>query len=281
MNLGNKKKGFTLIELSIVLVILGLIVATITPLFVTLSKKNKLSEGKRVVATARDEIKGEILRTRTVPSDLGNIGHSVDPWRNGLVYIPAPGLVGRDICSWLGGGIGQTGLSVCLDGDCTSSRKGNVAFIIASIGPNFNRQLEAAANREGDKSGRAVRLYGYGVTVDQYTVSPDPNRGTDQFDDIVEFVTLAEMIGKMSCSVGVVNDSGQTVCSGGAAVVNGNSLGVLNINQLLAVGSTVDNCLKIDTTCTITHSAAQGSDTDMDQEVHIISGPPTCTIQDL
>ena len=64
MNSENRNKGFTLIELSIVLIILGMIVATITPLFVTLIKKNKLSEGRQLVATARDEIKGEILRTR-------------------------------------------------------------------------------------------------------------------------------------------------------------------------------------------------------------------------
>lgn len=281
MNSGNERKGFTLIELSIVLVILGLIVATVAPLFVSLSKNNKLSDGRRVVATARDEIKGEILRTRQVPADLTNIGHSVDPWQNELIYIPAPNLAGQDICSWLGGGTGQTGLAVCLDGDCAGSKKSNIAFIVASIGANFNRQLEAAANRDGNNSDREVRLYGYGTEIDLYTVSPDPNRGTDQFDDIVEYVTISEMLDKISCSVSLVNDTGQAVCVGGAAVPDGNTLGILNINQLLAVGATADNCLTIDATCTISHSAAQAGDTDMDQEVGLTSVPPACTLQDL
>ena len=103
MKLPNKH-GFTLIELSIVLVILGLIIGTLAPLFVTLTKKSKLTDGRQLVATARDELKGEIIRTRILPTNLTNIGHTIDPWQNPLVYIPAPNLAGQDICTWLAGG---------------------------------------------------------------------------------------------------------------------------------------------------------------------------------
>ena len=277
----NSRNGFTLIELSIVLVILGLIIATVAPLFVSLSKKNKLSDARQIVSTARDELKGDIFRLRTVPADLSNVGHSFDPWQNALVYIPAPNLVGQNICTWLAAATNQTGLAVCLDGDCVAGKKGNIAFIVASIGSNFNRQMEAPANRDTVGADREVRLYGYGTEIDQYTVAPDPNRASDQFDDIVEYVSVAEIIERISCSVSVTNLTGQTVCSGGAAVADGGALGILDVNQLLAVGSTTDNCLTIDSTCTINHAAAQNSDTDMDQAVRLTSAPPACTLQDM
>ena len=277
----NNSRGFTLIELSIVLVILGLIIGTIAPLFVTMSKKNKLSEGQQIVRTARDEIKGEIVRSRVLPTDMSNVGHSIDPWQNSLVYIPAANLAGQDICTWLAGGGNQTGLAVCIDGDCAGAKKGNVAFIVASMGSNFNRQMEASANHDANGADQEVRLYGYGAQLDQYTVAPDFNRPADQFDDIVEYVTASELIKLTNCSVSVSNESGLTVCHGGAAIANGVTLGVLQYNQKLAIGATTDDCITIDSSCTITFNAAQNSDTDKDGEVQIISAPPGCTLQDL
>ncbi len=277
----HNKSGFTLIELSIVLVILGLIVGTLAPLFVSLSKRNKLSDGRQIVSTARDEIKGDIIRSRMVPANTNNIGHTVDPWQNNLVYIPAPNLSGQDLCTWLAGGVNQTGLAVCIDGDCTAGKKTNVAFIIASIGANFNRQMQVPVNLDGDGTDNEVRLYSYGTEIDQYTVAPDPNRPTDQFDDIVEYVTADELVQLFNCSISVSNESGQTGCNGGAAVLDGVRLGVLEFNQLMGIGSTVDNCVTIDNSCTVSYNAAQLADTDQDGEVRITSTPPACTLADL
>jgi prepilin-type N-terminal cleavage/methylation domain-containing protein len=277
----NKKEGFTLIELSIVLVILGLIIGTIAPLFVAMSKKNKLSDGQQIVRIARDEVKGEIVRSRVLPTDMSNIGHTIDPWQNSLIYIPAPNMAGQDICTWLAGASNQTGLAVCLNGDCAGAKKSNVAFIVASMSSNFNRQMEAPANHDAIAADREVRLYGYGSQLDQYAVAPDPNNPTDQFDDIVEYVTASELIKLTNCSVSVNNESGQTVCHGGAAIASGVTLGVLQYNQILAVGSTSDNCLSIINSCNITFNAAQSADTDKDGEVGITTEPPGCVLQDL
>ena len=275
------KLGFTLIELSIVLVILGLIIGTIAPLIVSLTKKNKLTDGRQVVATARDEIKGEIARTFIIPTNLNNIGHTIDPWQTSLVYIPAPNLAGQDLCIWLAGGTNQTGLAVCLDGDCAGKKKGNIAFIIASISSNFNRQLENPVNHDGDGADREVRMYSYGTVSDQYTVGPDPNRPTDQFDDIIQYVSVSELVQLISCSVSITNQSDQTVCTGGAAVANNVDLSIIQYNQFLSIGATTDNCITINNSCQITYNSAKAADSSKNGKVKITSAPPACTLQNM
>ncbi len=283
MKLPNKPDtlGFTLIELSIVLVILGLIIGTLAPLFVTLTKKSKMSDGREAVLTARDEVKGEIIRTRVLPVNLTSIGHTTDPWQNPLVYIPAPNLAGQDLCTWLAGGTNQTGLAVCLDGNCATGKKSNIAFIIASNSHNFNRQLEIPVNRDGNGSDREVRLYSYGTPTDLYTDATDPNRPTDQFDDIIQYVSVAELVQSISCSVSINNQSGQTVCAGGAAVADGVDIGVMQFNQFFSIGATANNCQIISDSCQITYAFAKTADTSRNGKVRLTSGPPGCTLQDM
>lgn len=275
------KQGFTLIELSIVLVILGLILGTVAPLFKVLTKKNKLSDGRDVVTTAKNEIKGEVVRTRVPPMNLSNIGHTIDPWQNNLVYLPAPNLAGQDLCSWLASGTNQTGLAVCLDGDCVANKKSNVAFIVASIGGNINRQMETPANRDGDTGDLEVRLYNYGTEIDRYTVAPDPNRNSDQFDDIVQYVTADELIQLFNCTVVINNQSGQTVCSGGVALLNGVDIASVEYNETLSIGATSDNCVTITSSCQRTYNQAQTSDSNINGQVAISSPPPGCTLVDM
>ncbi|WP_458774292.1 type II secretion system protein [Desulforhopalus sp. 52FAK] len=270
------RQGFTLIELSIVLVILGLIVGTVTPLIISITKKNKLTGGRKIVETARDEIKGDFLQNRILTSDLTSIGHTIDPWKNDLVYIPAPNLDGIDLCSWLAGGTNQTGLSVCLDGNCTSGKKDNVAFVIASIGQNFNRQMEAATNIDGIGGDREVRIYSYGTEIDRYTA--DVNRATDQFDDIIQYVTVDELALLVSCTIVLDNQTGQTICSHGAAIDNDSDVGIINYNQQFSLGSTMDNCTTIDSTCEILYDTALAEDTDKNGRVELDQVPPSCAL---
>lgn len=277
----SNKRGFTLIELSIVLVILGLIVGTMAPLFVSMSKKNKVTGGRKTVETARDEIKGDFLQNRTLASDLTNIGHTIDPWQNNLVYIPAPNLAGTNICTWLAGGTSQTGLAVCLDGDCAANKKDNIAFIVASIGANFNRQIEVGSNLDGNGADIEVRLYSYGTTIDRYTTAPDLNDSSQQFDDIVEYVSVDELIQMIKCSVTVENQTGQMVCSGGAGVANGADIGVINYDQTISIGATSDNCMTIDNSCQLTFTTAQQADTNNNNTVSVTSIPPACSLSDI
>lgn len=275
------KNGFTLIELSIVLVILGLIVGTVAPLIMSMTKKNKLSSGRQTVITARDELKGDFVQNRILATNLDNIGHTIDPWRNDLIYLPAPHLAGQDLCTWLAGGTDQTGLSVCLDGDCTNNKKENIAFVIASIGSNFNRQLETPVNSDGNGGDLDVRIYDYGTEIDRYTTAPDLNDATDQFDDIVQYVSVDELTQLVSCNVIVNNRTGQTICSGGAAISDGADIGVLNYNQSFSLGSTIDNCITIDATCHFDYNEAQQQDGDKNGQIAVTSAPPGCSLSDI
>lgn len=275
------RQGFTLIELSIVLVILGLIVGTVAPLIISITKKNKLTGGRQVVETARDELKGDFVQNRVLAGNLNTIGHSIDPWKNDLVYIPAPNLAGQDLCTWLAGGTDQTGLAVCLNGDCTNEKKENVAFVIASIGHNFNRQMEAPVNLDGTSADREVRLYGYGVEIDRFTTAPDPNNSAQQFDDIVQYVTVDELAQLVSCSVILENRTGQTICSGGAAISNNVDIGVIEFNQRFSLGATSDDCVTIDNSCQIQYSNAQLADTNKDGRIAVNQVPPSCLLSDI
>jgi prepilin-type N-terminal cleavage/methylation domain-containing protein len=271
------KQGFTLIELSIVLVILGLILGTIAPLIISMTKKNKLSEGRQIVLTARDELKGDFVQNRILASNLSNIGHTIDPWQNDLVYIPAPLLSGKDLCTWLAGGTDQTGLAVCLDGDCTNNKKNNIAFVIASIGNNFNRQLETPVNVDGNGADREVRIYNYGTEIDLYTT--DLNDPTQQFDDIVQYVTVDELAQLISCTIVLDNQTGQTICSYGAAIDNDTDVGIINYNQQFSLGSTSDDCITIDETCEIEYDAALLADNNKDGRIKLAQPPPSCTLE--
>ncbi|TKB08219.1 type IV pilin protein [Desulforhopalus sp. IMCC35007] len=270
------KQGFTLIELSIVLVILGLILGTIAPLIISMTKKNKLSEGRQIVLTARDELKGDFVQNRTLAVNLNEIGHTIDPWQNNLVYIPSPLLAGQDICTWLAGGTDQTGLAVCLDGDCTSKKKDNIAFVISSVGHNFNRQLEAPVNVDGNGADLEVRIYNYGTEIDLYTV--DLNDPTQQFDDIVQYVTVDELAQLISCTIVLDNQTGQTICSYGAAIDNDTDVGIINYNQQFSLGSTTDNCVTVDATCEIDYDTALLVDGDQDGRIKLLQVPPSCTL---
>lgn len=191
--------GFTLIEMAIVMIVLGLIAGSILPLLETVIKRDKVSESKSIVKTARDELIGYILLNKKLPDQAtfqSQIGHTIDAWQQDLFYIPAwdPN-ASSDICS-----LTSTTFSVCLDGNCSASnKKPNVLFIIGSKGSNFNRQTEDPKNLDTDSTDKEVRIYSYSVQVDNYTVGNDPNRPQDNFDDIVEFEQLNRILPMLDC----------------------------------------------------------------------------------
>ncbi len=174
--------GFTLIEMAIIIIIVGLIVGTVVPLMVSNIKQQKLLRIRNEVRELRDEIVGFAINSssssnqRRLPnlSEFQTIGHSVDTFNNPMFYRFAQGLTNPgSICS-----VSSTNLSVAIPS--SGLLINNVAFIVGSNGPNYLQQTNLSAD--------PVVIYHPGTQVN--------GRG---YDDVVEFVTLNYLKGKCGC----------------------------------------------------------------------------------
>ncbi|MBT8764139.1 prepilin-type N-terminal cleavage/methylation domain-containing protein [Desulfohalobiaceae bacterium Ax17] len=176
------KRGFTLVEMAIIIVIIGLIASMIVPAIVKSIKRDRLTNARRLVRIARDEIVGYAVMNGKLPSSPDQIGHGEEIFGKGtLFYRPASNLLADDsICSQ-----DNSTLSVILGSDT----RDNVAFVIASKGENFNLQL---GNNTDD-----VTIYEYGQKVDDY---PEDVDRPEPYDDIVEYVTLGYLKQKICTS---------------------------------------------------------------------------------
>ncbi len=182
------KKGFTLVEIAIVLVIVGLIIGTLAPLMMSMIKRDKLKSGRQTVQRARDEIIGYAMINGGRLPTLTSLAHRQDPWGNQLFLITAPALSSStSVCS-----VNATNMSVILyvgsgGGACsTGNIVSNVACIVASKGPDYNRQISAI-------SGGQVGILDYGCSGDLF---PADNAGVPSnrpFDDVYEYLSLEEL----------------------------------------------------------------------------------------
>jgi prepilin-type N-terminal cleavage/methylation domain-containing protein len=126
--LTEREKGFTLIELSMVLVIIGLLVGMGAGLMGPLTKKVKLSRTQDTVNDVYTAIIGYAAANKIIPPDLQVLGvKSKDAYGRDLLYSAAGGITAGNLCTTKGGY-----LKVNDDG----TTKKNVAFIVFSQGEN-------------------------------------------------------------------------------------------------------------------------------------------------
>ena len=284
--------GFTLIEIAVVLVILGLIIGTLAPMMVSMIKKDKLKEGHETVKKARNEIIGYIMINKKLPTSISSIGHSRDPWQNDLFFIAAPNLINKDICSWINSGNTQTGLALCTGGSCSASnKKSNVVFIIGSKAENYNRQTDnGLVNRDADPADNEVMTYDYSQQVDNYSDSTDPARNTDNFDDLLQFATLSELSSILNCAsspastaVTLYNGSSQTICLGSSSISPGQTIASLSSGQTITITSPVSGlCAGSSASqCNISYGGANSADSDGDHLANFSAfSNPNCQLTD-
>lgn len=186
-------KGFTLIELAIVLVIVGMLVGMGAGLMGPLTKRAKIYETKEIINAAVESIIGDAASTNriTTTSEFSSIVRTHrDSWTKDLYYIPDANL--DDLNA--GGVCGRktTGITVrdCVDAACTSYQDiQNVAFVVISGSENYNIQTDNIIGR--------VTVYEIGTaTVDDYAT--DMNR-PETYDDIVKWIKLDELRIKTGC----------------------------------------------------------------------------------
>jgi len=154
------KKGFTLIELAIVLVIFGLLLVSGIGIVSILVKNQKFNESKAVVNKACKSIEGYAISHKKLPSDLNSLGvPTKDPYTNDLVYAFATNMDTFDFCN------NEPSNWLTLDDKGVSK---NIAFIVYSKGANTHDETNTGTNTYQTKP--------YGTDVGSY-----------KYDDVVCF----------------------------------------------------------------------------------------------
>ena len=152
-------RGFTLVELSVVLVIMGLVGYLFYGSIFTYIKTEKMNQGREQLEKIVAQLDGVAVASGVLPAPTGagsdrlptNYAYSTDPWRNQVRYWLAPELTGSKHVN----PVASTTLSVeeysalsatgTLAGGTLDRTITNVAFVLANLGPDQNQQVDASA----------------------------------------------------------------------------------------------------------------------------------------
>ncbi len=209
------RNGFTLIEIAVVLIIVGLLVGFGATLVGPLTERSKRMANTDLVQAAVESIIGFAASDFRIPQWGDNtvdttvdefcevVTRRTDTTGKPLYYFFDNRLsVQNSIC-----GRRTTNLTVCRDAACTD-RIPNVAFIVVSSALDFNPQTGIVT--AGCPAGQTcIGVYATGTgAIDNCTgggncpnydgAVPRINR-PEEYDDIVEYVTLGELRTKTGC----------------------------------------------------------------------------------
>jgi prepilin-type N-terminal cleavage/methylation domain-containing protein len=178
-------EGFTLIELAIVLVIVGLLIGMGAGLIGPLTKRAKLTETRNTVKEVYETINGYAAANKRLPAALTSLSiKTTDSYNRGLLYYSAAGLTTSNLCTTKG-----TYLTV----NDIGAAKTNVAFIVLSEGENLCNQ-----------TGTASPFNIYDVSLPTTCIGGGGSRG---YDDIVMYVDISTLRQQICNSFKIVTDS--------------------------------------------------------------------------
>ena len=185
---GSSHKGFTLVELAIVLVIIGILVGMGIGLVGPLTKRAKLQESKDLVNSAKQAFMGYAVKNGFLPAqgtynpitpvnafqEVGTSG--LDAWGKPMLYLVANEVSGYSkICA-----ANSTSLTITDRGNA----KSNIAFMVVSGGPNYNIQTNTSIYEQDIPN------------IDDFAT--DMNR-PEEYDDIAQYVALHELKIQLNC----------------------------------------------------------------------------------
>lgn len=189
------KKGFTLIELAMVMVVIGLVIGGGIQMMSVMSKRAKITEVKQQLESAREAIIGFVQVNGNLPTqaEFQNLwtgskdqitGVALDPWNKPILYISSLHFANTtDICNYRVADLNVSNYVSAVD----------VAFVIVSSSENYNMQTRLRTASTPDE----VRIYSPSQQIDDNTT--DFNRATDKYDDLYRFVTLQELKSAINC----------------------------------------------------------------------------------
>lgn len=149
--IGKRSNGFTLIEMAIVLVIIGLLLGAGASLIGPLTKRAKLIENRETIKTVYEAIRGFAAQNKQLPANLSSLGvKTTDSYGNPIDYYL---WTGTNICTGTG-----TYLTVNDSSSGTSLTKNNVAFILIARGENRCNQTGTASPFNILPQGQQVNL---------------------------------------------------------------------------------------------------------------------------
>lgn len=230
-----EKKGFTLVELAIVLVIIGLILGIGAGMVGPLTKKVKRDETKDTINADMESVISYTSSNRRLPTIAEfpvNVRNPNDTWTKPLYYIldtnlaTIPPGTSDAIC-----GRRTTTYTICRDATCTAATNiQNVAFIVASGAENFNLQTGILAGGVCPAGQTCVRVLDVDTANidDCTTVANCPNypaalliNNPQEYDDIVKWVTLDELRTKIGCQGAQLKIINNELPSGSVATLYG------------------------------------------------------------
>lgn len=138
-----KRSGFTLVEMAMVLIIMGIIVGSSSKIFTSLSKNAKLQESKELLKQISLDIEGFAKVFNRLPKSKELMDFRMqtkDSWGKDIFYIPAKELT-DDLCS---------ASKSSLEHTQKEKKIKNLAFILLSSGANRNLQtsiIEAQSSK--------------------------------------------------------------------------------------------------------------------------------------
>ena len=185
-----RRQGFTLIELAITLTIIGILVGGSFQALKSMRERNKVTEAKDRVISAKNSVIGYALEYVDLPT-VTEFDANVFPKKGvqaPMFYFADPKLNSDDdICAF-----NSTDLNVTLYTSGTLDKTvTNVAFVVAA--PSVNHNLQTDVSGAGP----------YEVRVDDPAFISDRNSAdytrAEEFDDVVQWVTLAELQQIIGC----------------------------------------------------------------------------------
>ncbi|MBI4826443.1 MAG: prepilin-type N-terminal cleavage/methylation domain-containing protein [Nitrospirae bacterium] len=176
-----KEKGFSLVELAIVFVVMGVLLAVGIKMLAPMLGRAKLNETDKIVQAAVDSIVGHVAIEHEFPDDFKTVvTTSEDIWGNDLIFRAA-NMNPIDICNQSTTDMSATN---CFNPDCSNNVIiPNVALVVFSKGEDLNKQTDEAD----------VKVYPKGTVI-----GTPPN--TEIYDDVVKWVSLNELRVRAGCS---------------------------------------------------------------------------------